>query len=134
MTASAGLLLFDGFRPGAVMGRTTERVDDKLLALWRELYPWDEAPPGGLPAGVATVLVMRAYMKVLAPRPPGNIHARQRLELAVLPQVGEEVTTELRCTGKELRKERRYVDVETCSTGADGRALFNGAMTLIWAK
>lgn len=134
MTAGAGVLLFDGFRPGAVMGRSTERVDEKLLASWRALYPWDVPAPGELPAGVATVLVMRAYMKVLAPRPPGNIHARQRLALAAPPRIGEEVTTEIRCAGKELRKERRYVDVETRSTGANGRALFNGAMTLIWAK
>ncbi len=130
---SGTLLLFDGFQSGAVMGRACERVDAALLGLWRQLYPSDALEPGELPEGIATVLIMRAYMKVLTPRPPGNIHARQRLELTALPQVDEDVITEVRCTGKRLHKERRYVEVATHSTGVGGRALFTGAMTLIWA-
>ena len=130
---SAVPLLFDAFRPGADMGAATERVDAALLARWRELYPWDEPAPREAPAAVATVLIMRAYMKVIAPRPPGNIHARQRTELAALPRLGEEVTTRFRCSGKELRKERRYVQLATRSTGEAGRLLFTSAMTLIWA-
>ena len=127
------MLLFDGFQPGAVIGRVSERVDAALLGLWRQLYPWDEPAPGELPAGMTTVLMMRAYMKLLAPRPPGNIHTRQRVELTALPRLEEEVTTGILCTGRQLRKERRYVEIATRSTGAGGRELFNGAMTLIWA-
>lgn len=127
------LLLFDGFQPGAVMGRASERVDAALLGLWQQLYPSSGPDAGEMPEGVATVLIMRAYMKVLAPRPPGNIHARQRVELTALPRLEEEVTTEIRCTGKRMHKERRYVEVASRSTGAGGRELFNGAMTLIWA-
>ena len=79
---------------------------------------------------MTTVLMMRAYMKLLAPRPPGNIHTRQRVELTALPRLEEEVTTGILCTGRQLRKERRYVEIATRSTGAVGRELFNGAMTL----
>jgi len=127
------LLLFDGFLPGAEMGRASERVDAALLGLWTRLYPWDVPPPGEVPAGLTTVLLMRAYMRILAPRPPGNIHARQRVELVATPRLDEAVETAIRCTGKQLRKERRYVEVATRSTGEGGRLLFNGAMTLIWA-
>ncbi len=134
MSAHGDVLVFDAFQPGTTMGHVTERADEALLSRWRMLYPWDVQLAGEVPAGVATVLIMRAYMKILAPRPPGNIHARQRVEITALPRVGEEVTTMLRCTGKALRKERRFVDVETRSSGMDGRPLFTGAMTLIWAR
>lgn len=130
---SAAPLLFDAFRAGADMGAATEPVDAGLLARWRELYPWDEPGPQEAPAGVATVLILRAYMKVIAPRPPGNIHARQRVVLHALPRIGEAVTTAFACTGKELRRERRYLELAARSTGADGRALFDGVMTVIWA-
>lgn len=130
---SNAVLRFDGFQPGAVMGCACERVDAALLGRWRQLYSSSGPESGELPEGIATVLIMRAYMKVLAPRPPGNIHARQRLELTALPRLEEDVTTEVRCTGKRMHKERRYVEVATRSTGAGGRELFTGAMTLIWA-
>jgi acyl dehydratase len=130
---SASPLLFDSFVPGAVMGSSSERVEPALLDKWLELYPWDVPAAGEAPAGVATVLLMRAYMRVVAPRPPGNIHARQRFEYIAPARLGEEVTTEITCTGKELRKERRFVELATRSAGEGGRELFRGNMTLIWA-
>lgn len=130
---SAPLLLFEGFQPGAVLGRACERVDAALLEQWVQLYPWDQPAPGEVPAGLSTVLLMRAYMRILSPRPPGNIHARQRIELIDALRLDEEVATEIRCAGKQLRKERRYVELVTRSTGERGRALFDGTMTLIWA-
>jgi len=129
----AEVLTFDSFRPGASMGRATEAIDDEILASWRQLYPWDAAPAGELPAGLATVLLMRAYMHLLTPRPPGNIHARQRLELLAAIAPGEEVTTEIVCVGKELKRERRYVDLACRASGKAGRPLFDGRMTIIWA-
>lgn len=130
---NATVLLFDGFSPGKAMGSASERVEPKLVEQWLQLYPWDVPPADEAPAGVLTVLLIRAYMRVLSPRPPGNIHARQRIEVVAPVRLGEEVTTEFTCTGKELRKERRYVDVATRSTGEGGRELSRGTMTLIWA-
>ena len=63
---SAPLLLFDGFQPGAVLGRACERVDAALLEQWTRLYPWDQPAPGEVPAGLSTVLLMRAYMQTRA--------------------------------------------------------------------
>lgn len=129
----AEVLTFDSFRPGASMGRATEAIDGEALESWRQLYPWDAAPAGELPSGFATVLLMRAYMRILTPRPPGNIHVRQRLELLAGIAPGEEVTTELECVGKELKRERRYVELACRATGKGGRPLFDGRMTIIWA-
>jgi acyl dehydratase len=86
-----------------------------------------------LPYGFATVLMMRAYMRILTPRPPGNIHARQHLKLLAGIAPGEEITTELECAGKELKRERRYVELACRATGKAGRPLFDGRMTIIWA-
>jgi hypothetical protein len=127
------VLTFDAFTPGASMGSATEVIDERVLGLWRRLYPWDAATEGELPPGMATVLLMRAYMRILTPRPPGNIHARQHMELISPARLGEEVTTSMVCAGKELKRERRYVEMASRSTGADARLLFTGRMSLIWA-
>lgn len=129
----APVLLFDAFSPASIMGRASERLDHSIVASWKELYPCDVDEHDYAPAGLSTVLIMRAYMRVLTPRPPGNIHVRQKVEVAALPRLGEEVATEIRCVGKALRRECRYVELETKSTGEGGRDLFTGAMTLIWA-
>lgn len=130
---SAPLLTFDRFQPGAAMGAHTEAIDERILGHWRRLYPWDAPTGDALPPGIATVLLMRAYMQALSPRPPGNVHARQSLSLTAAPRLGESVTTAFTCVGKELRRERRYVEVDAVATGDGGRALFSGRMTLIWA-
>ena len=127
------LLTFERFTPGAGLGECTESVGEDILAHWRALYPWDAPVGETLPAGLATVLLMRAYMRTLAPRPPGNLHARQQLSLVAAVRRGEAVTTRFDCTGKELRRERRYVEIATRSTGEGGRLLFTGRMALIWA-
>ncbi|HWS74727.1 MAG TPA: hypothetical protein VN324_06250 [Quisquiliibacterium sp.] len=133
MSAPLPLLTFERFTPGVSLGEYTEAVDERMLEHWATLYPWDLPSGDSLPAGLATVLLMRAYMQTLAPRPPGNMHARQHLEMAAAPRRGESVTTAFTCAGKELRRERRYVEVDTRSTGEGGRLLFTGRMTLIWA-
>lgn len=127
------ILTFDSFQPGASMGRASETIDGSTLVAWRQLYPWDSAPEGELPRGFATVLLMRAYMRILTPRPPGNIHARQQLSLLAGITLGEDVMTELICVGKELKRERRYVELACRASGNAGRPLFEGHMTIIWA-
>jgi hypothetical protein len=127
------VLTFDAFTPGVSMGSATEVIDGRILGLWQRLYPWDAATEGELPLGMATVLLMRAYMRILTPRPPGNIHARQQMELVSPARFGEEVITSMSCAGKELKRERRYVEMDSRSTGANARLLFTARMRLIWA-
>jgi len=130
---SAPLLTFERFEPGRVIRSTPERVDAPLLAHWRTLYPHDRWAPGTLPLGLATVLMMRAYMRTLTPRPPGNMHARQQLRLHGAIGAGEDVITEFECTGKEIRRERRCVDLAVRGRATDDRLVFDGRMSMIWA-
>ncbi len=130
---SEPLLTFERFEPGRVIRSTPERVDAALLAHWRKLYPHDSWQAGELPLGLATVLLMRAYMRTLTPRPPGNVHARQQLRLHGGIGADEEVTTEFECTGKEIRRERRYVELAVRGRAAHDRLVFDGRMSMIWA-
>ncbi len=127
-------IFFDAFEPDTVLGSFTETPDHKTLQLWQQLYPMDPAAAGQLPRGMATVLLMRAYMHVVAPRPPGNIHAGQQLEMTALPRLNERVTTQVRCVGKQLRKGRRFVELAAQAHGDGGRPLFSGRLKLIWAE
>lgn len=128
-------LRYDDFEPGRVLGETSEPLDDAMARRWRQLFDADGAAPSAAEgASLALILMMRAYCRVVSPRPPGNVHARQGFALAALPRAGETVRTVVRCTGKEIKRERRYVELETTGTGDAGRALFNGRMTLVWAR
>ncbi len=127
-------LTFNDFEPGKSFGTLTETPDPALLDQWSKLYPNDVVPPGAMPRGISTVLMMRAYMQLLQPRPPGNIHARQKMRLHSPIRPGDRISTELRCVSKEVRRERRYVTFEAHGTRQDGACCFEGVMTMIWAK
>jgi hypothetical protein len=133
MSPSAGVLNFDGFVVGKSYGSMTETPDAALVGRWRRLYPQDDFPSDCAPPGMATVLMMRAYMHLLSPRPPGNIHARQQMTLGVPIRLGDSVSTEVACVAKEIRRDRRYVTVRAHGTNPQGATCFVGVLTLIWA-
>ena len=84
-------------------------------------------------ASLAVVMMMRTYLNVVAPRPPGNVHARQRFSLESTPRQGEAIRTVIACVERELKRERRYVELQAWGTGEGGRSIYTGRMTLIWA-
>lgn len=126
-------LTFEGFEPGRVYGSNTETLGQALLERWCALYPWEKPAPGTVPAGVATVLTMRAYMIALQPRPAGNVHAGSTMRVHAPLRLGSRVTTEIRCAGKELRRERRFVDIASRSVDENGELLAEATLRLIWA-
>jgi hypothetical protein len=130
----AALVTFDSFQPGFVMGRVRERVDHDMLRQCGAIYGGSDAASGLSGPELTTIFSMRAYLKVVAPRPPGNIHLRERVAIDDLPGPGEEIDTEVSCVSKELRAERRRVVLATRTHGRDGRALFSTEMTLLWAR
>lgn len=124
------VITFEKFEPGRVMGEATVAYDSSLGAGWQAIFG---SAPTGMGAGLAVVLMMRAYLDVVAPRPPGNVHARQQFSLQNLPAAGEAIRSSIRCAHKEMRRERRYVELECTGTGAGERPIYTGRMTLIWA-
>ena len=127
------LYTYDSFKPDRVLGHWEEPLDPGLLALWERLFGAQAQDAPARQAGLAVALMMRAYLNVVTPRPPGNIHARQALSVHGLPRSGERVRSTVRCVSKEMRGERRYLQPEVAGEGAGGRPLYTGRMNLIWA-
>jgi hypothetical protein len=129
---NAAPLLFQDFSPGSEMGEHVELYDESAARLWRTVFEAGAGSPAEQ-LGVATALMMRGYLAVVQPRPPGNVHARQQLQVSALPHIGEAIRMRVRCAGKEIRRERRYVQIAVDGTGDGGRALFSGSLSLVWA-
>ncbi len=126
------VLTYDDFEPGSSLGQATFTLDEVALDRWRRLFPADDRQ-GVMPHGMLAVLSMRAFFKVVPDRPPGNIHAAQRFDLARLPRSGETLTTRVFCVAKEIRRERKRVTFGTETLGPHGPA-FTSRMTILWAK
>ena len=123
-------ILFNDLQPGAVMGEWVETYSDTQARQWQILFgSGAEAAQAG---SMATVYMMRAFLNVVAPRPPGNIHAKQLLRMHGLPRIGETLTMTVVCESKEIRRDRRYVELSVKATG-EGGPLFEGLISLIWA-
>ncbi len=128
-------ILFDDFVPGSLMGQHEEVFDVSLCQAWRAIFslPDNAEPHPGELSSLALALAMRAYLSVVAPRPPGNVHARQQFQMHAMPHIGETITTRVVCAHKEIRRERRYVNIQVQASGHGQRALYAGEMSLIWA-
>jgi hypothetical protein len=124
--------LFEGFEIGQVLGAHSLEIGPQVMEGWEQLFP-GSASGDELPPGFVAVVTMRSFTSVVAPRPPGNVHGSQRFELSRLPRVGERLDTRVTCVGKEVRRERRWVDFETQTTGEDGSTCFSGRMSIAWA-
>jgi len=135
MSHSPAPILFDDFQPGVLMGERVEVYDARQAQRWQAIFgdqPEDGADGAAQNVSMAVVNMMRAYLHVVIPRPPGNVHARQQLRVRNVPQCGEAIRVTVFCAHKEIRRERRYVDLKVHGTGGDGRALFDGVISLIW--
>lgn len=126
-------LTFERFKVGASFEPWLETPSTQMIDSWQKLYGDSLGDRGELPSGMATVMMMRAYMHRVGPRPPGNIHARQQMTLLGPICQGDAITTVLRCIHKEMRKERRFVTLAAEAHNQRGEPCFTGVMTLIWA-
>lgn len=126
-------ILFADFRPGDRVGQHSEKLGREALDQWIGLYPWDGATDSFAPPGFATVFLMRAYLTVVAPRPAGNLHVQQTFSLHDRIRLDEWVTTTIGCLAKEMKGTRRKVELSAEGSGADGRRVFSGVITLYWA-
>jgi hypothetical protein len=124
---------WEDFQPGASLGEITQAFEPSLATAWRGIFGHDSAGGPAEGAGIAVAMMMRGYLGVVTPRPPGNVQARQRFKLDAVPRQGEAIRTVVTCLSRDIRRERRYLDLEVRGTGAGGRAVYSGILTLIWA-
>ena len=132
---SAAPILYEDFQPGALVGECVEVYDAAQARRWQAIFgnqPENGANGAAESFSMAVVNMMRAYLHIVTPRPPGNVHARQQLRMRSAPKCGEAIRVTVHCANKEMRRDRRYVDLKVQGTGTDGRALFDGVISLIW--
>ncbi|MCR4522221.1 hypothetical protein [Bosea sp. 47.2.35] len=130
-------MIFDDIQPGANLGRMELNLDPQTVADWRRLFPAgaEDEDIRLIPVGFLAVIAMRAYTHACPIRPPGNIHGEQSYEIISLPEIGSRVVTDVLCTDKEVRRDRRWVTFGTMTRAALGHELlFNGVMKVAWSK
>ncbi len=127
------MYLFETFEPGKLIGRGTLRLGRDLVEQWLTLFPADR-DGDNMPPGMMAAVYIRAYSGILLPRPPGNVHGQQVFTVNRMPKIGDELVTELRCEGKELKGDRRWVRFGSDTRRIDGELMFSGLMTTLWAK
>ena len=125
---------FARYQAGESYGSHALHLGPGLAAQWRMLYPGHEGEDDRVPAGMLCVITMRAYTSLITPRPPGNIHGRQRFDVGRLPKFGERVTTSIHCESKEIRNGRFWVHLLFETLDASGAYLFRGRFVSIVAR
>jgi len=130
-------LLFADFIPGTTLGESIEVYDELKAQRWKSIFGSESQAttqdPSAEEASMAVVNMLRAYLHVVTPRPPGNVHARQQMKIQALPRHGESIHVAVRCANKSIKRDRKHVELTVQGHGAGDRALFEGRLFLIWA-
>lgn len=130
---------FANFRPGHSFGSMKIMLDQARLEQWQSIYGGNQVadptlPSGMLPEGLLVTCMMEAYLHLVQPRPPGNIHASQKIMFAkARPRIGDTLTLSISCLDKTEKKGRGWVTFEA-SVDCDGHALLRGEIRTVWAQ
>lgn len=129
---------YDDFTAGGALGTVEVMLDARRLDLWNRVYagvggavaPGDDAVPHGL----VVAAMMEGFIEVIQPRPPGNIHAGQKLGFTGRPiRPGTRLSLVFTCLAKEIKRERRWLTFGVRIL--DGRRpTASGEISAIWAK
>lgn len=126
------LWVFDNFRPGALLGRLDIVLDRTRIANWAAIYGLPRAS-GCVPSGMLVAAMMEAYLRAIQPRPPGNVHAGQRLAFGKPVYAGDRLEAEVSCLAKEVRNDRYWLTFGVVLRTSGGDVL-KGEIRSIWAK
>ena len=124
---------FDSFREGVVIGSSTQKIDADFSEQWLSIYePLDGRKD--LPYGVVQLVTMKAYAEVVAPRPPGNIHAAQQCFVHEIPGVERALFSEVSCIAKHNRRGRKMVDFKVDTRDLESqRPMCSSVLKICWA-
>jgi len=132
MRGHKSLWVFDSFEAGQPLGHLSITLDRARLDNWQAIYGPPHRPDRA-PSGLLVTAMMEAYLGAIQPRPPGNVHASQKLKFGKPVGVGARLDAEVRCLWKERRKERGWVGFGV-TLRCDGQEALNGEISSIWAK
>ena len=115
------------------MGSSVELICPETIEKWDGIYGF---PVSGdrVYLGLAQLVVMRVYTEVVQPRPPGNLHVGQTVEITSAPFLNESMVGEVRCSEKCLKGDRKLVVFQVDVSGHESAAyLFKGKISIFWA-
>jgi acyl dehydratase len=124
--------VFDDFSPGQPLGNFAITLDDAHLNNWTAIYG-ERKSSESVPAGMLVAAMMEAYLNAIQPRPPGNIHASQKLVFGRSAKAGDKVEAQVSCRSKERRRERGWVTFGVVLS-VEGQDVLNGEIRTIWAR
>jgi acyl dehydratase len=125
------LITYDRLTPGETVGRLSLDITASDIEDYRAIAGTEDLP---LSPGLAVALMMRAYMRLMPKRPPGTVHASQKIRLGVPLAAGDRVTIELRCLEKERRRERGWVRFETEIRNQSEALVLAGEQWMVWPE
>jgi hypothetical protein len=129
-------ILYEDLIANQVLGQHIDVFDKKMSDSWRSIFsltPSDTENSAALRASISLALAMRALLSVVSPRPPGNVHARQKMTNFELLRLNDSICSKVICIHKEIKRERRYVEFEVLGQTTDDRKIYAAHMSLIWA-
>ena len=91
------------------------------------------APPATIGIYSRITNVLGACTPKLIP-PPGAIHARQVYEFSGAIRPGDVITSTGKFINKYIKKERKYVTIESIHKNQKGEKVARGEITAIWPK
>ncbi len=100
---------------------------------WLTIYPGDADYGETVPPGLLLAKAMKVCLIALHDMPDGGIHAGQKLSIRRLPALGEPLRTTIACTGKEMKRGRRYATIAITMCDGDGQPVVEGVNRSIWA-
>jgi hypothetical protein len=132
-TPDPAVWTFGRLAAGHAFGSCPQSVTAEDLRQWHAIYG-EALGASTVPGGMISILMMQAYMQLVTPRPPGNIHVAQSYRVSRRPLLGEAFRTSVVCKDKFVRKDRHVVILGQESTaGNPAVVLFSGEMTIFWA-
>ncbi|MGE3992626.1 MaoC family dehydratase [Pseudorhodoplanes sp.] len=132
MKNAADIWAFDDFRPGSKFEEVSISLDAERIAGWTAIYGHPQVSDR-IPSGMLVAAMMEAYLTAIQPRPPGNIHASQKLSFSNAAKPGDQLGAEVSCVEKTLHKERRWI---TFGVTLRNRSLIilRGEIHTIWSR
>lgn len=124
------MFTFDRFNPGTIYGECAILVSEEETKTWCSLF--GGRPSLFMPNGMVSVIAIRAYLSIITPRPPGNIHGASYFKLYSRLRVGCTIVTSVSCESKAVSKGRRIVQIAVKGR-ASGTAAFDARITSLVA-
>jgi acyl dehydratase len=124
---------FDDFEAGQFWGTDMWAASADVCAQWTSTFTTGRSSSQTMPAALAQIPIAQSVQSLLKDKPPGGVHVNQVLEFHAPISIGDVLTTELRIEKKYLKRERRYVEIETRTRNQSGELVLSGLRTTIWA-